>query len=94
MRLDSVLRANTELGASTARQMDYEIDYYRRELRRIAPGATLADLNFASQTLVGSIIYHIALMRIDLEDARIEQLVDQAIALICCDLGTGRPVGE
>jgi len=82
LKLDATLRANAELGAATERQMDQEIDYYRRELLRIDPRATRADLDFASHTLVGSIIYHAALLRRELEPERVEQLVDQAIALL------------
>jgi len=82
LKLDAILRTNLELGAATRQQMDHELDYYRREFLRIDPQAVAADLDFAAHTLVGSIIYHAALLRQPLSPARIEQLVDQSIALI------------
>lgn len=82
LKLDSVLRPHGVLSEAATEQMNHEFGFYRRELLRIAPQATRADLDFVSHTLVGSIIYHAALMRHGLSDRRIEQLVDQAIALI------------
>jgi len=82
LKLDAVLRDNDALGKATAGQIENELDFYRREMLRLRPQTQPADLDFIIHTLVGSVIYHVALLRRELDRRRIEQLVDQAITLL------------
>lgn len=71
-----------ELAAATMRYGQHEREFYLRELRRLARGASEDRLAFACDTLVGGIMYHAALIRRPLADEHIACLVDGAIDLL------------
>ncbi|MDX3884350.1 TetR/AcrR family transcriptional regulator [Edaphosphingomonas haloaromaticamans] len=77
-----------DLAAAIGRHADQERTFYIREFRRLAPAAALADIEFACHTLIGSVTYHVAILRRPLPPARIAQLVDQAIALVADRTGS------
>lgn len=72
-----------ELGRATLRHMTGEQEYYYREFRRLMPdGVSAETLAFAFDTLVGTVIYHVAIRRRALAASDIVLLVDQAIAVL------------
>ncbi len=71
-----------ELDRATLRHKAGEQEYYYREFRRLVPGADTEALDFAFDTLVGNIIYHVAIRRRALAASDIALLVDQAIAVL------------
>lgn len=83
-----------ELDRATLRHMTGEQEYYHREFRRLVPGGASAEaMAFAFDTLVGTVIYHVAIRRRALAAADIALLVDQAIAVLrarCAAEGPGR----
>ncbi|MET0366385.1 MAG: helix-turn-helix domain-containing protein [Sphingobium sp.] len=82
MRLGVALEKSTELDLVISAHAENERDFYRREFLRLHPTANAEDVNFACHSLIGSVTYHIAMIRQSLSDRRIHQLVDQAIALL------------
>jgi AcrR family transcriptional regulator len=71
-----------ELDRATLRHMASEQEYYYREFRRLMPGAGAEVLAFTFDTLVGNVIYHVAIRRRALAASDIALLVDQAIAVL------------
>jgi AcrR family transcriptional regulator len=72
-----------ELAEAIKRHSSGEQEYYLREFRRLGPqGMSAEALDFAFNTLVGSVIFHVAIRRIAPSDAQIALLVDQSIALL------------
>jgi len=71
-----------ELERATLRHMTSEQEYYYREFRRLMPGVGAEALAFAFDTLVGNVIYHVAIRRRALVASDIALLVDQAIAVL------------
>lgn len=69
-----------ELASATQSYGQLEKEYYLRELRRLAPAHGEERLAFACDTLLGSIIYHVAFMRRPLAAEDIARLVDGIIA--------------
>lgn len=82
MRLSVALEKLSELDRVITAHAENERDFYRREFLRIHPAASADDVDFACHSLIGGVIYHIAMLRQPLPDRRIHQLVDQAIALL------------
>lgn len=71
-----------ELDQVTLRHMAAEREFYYREFDRLAPCVSEHDKAFVFDTLVGSIIHHVAIRRRLLHEDDIAALVDQAIELL------------
>lgn len=72
-----------DLHVATLRHMVGEREFYYAALRRLTAGPQSEErLSFIFDTLVGGIVYHIAIRRQALTPTQIEALVDSAIALL------------
>ncbi|TZG29674.1 TetR/AcrR family transcriptional regulator [Sphingomonas montanisoli] len=71
-----------ELVAAITGHVSHELEYYRLELRKLFPSVAPEEIDFACSTLLGGIVYHVALAQQELPRRRIEQLVDQAIRML------------
>lgn len=72
-----------ELAAAVQRHQHREQAYYFREFERLCPaGIAPEKRDFAFYTLVGSIVFHVAVRRVEPSDRQIAQLVDHAIGLL------------
>lgn len=81
MSLGVASRQSPELAAALASNGDAEMRFYLREFARLRPDARAEDVAFAARTLVGAIVYHVAMLHEALPPRRIRQLVDHAVAL-------------
>lgn len=82
MSLGFVSKRTPELTTAIAAYSFQEREYYRREFLKIHRNATPEDVEFACDTLIGSVTYHVAVLQHPLNVARIGQLVDQAIGIL------------
>lgn len=72
-----------ELAAALQRHQQREQAYYFREFDRLFPeGIAPEKRDFAFHTLIGSIVFHVAVRRAAPGDTQIAQLVDHAIGLL------------
>jgi len=71
-----------DLAQVTLRHMAAERALYYNEFDKIAPRAGEEDKSFIFDTLVGSVIHHVAIRGRELQPEDIAALVDQAIALL------------
>lgn len=75
--------SHPELQAALERHGSAEREYYYREFRRLKPeGIAPEALEFIFFTLVGSIIFHVAVRRAALMDAQVAVLVDHAVLML------------
>ncbi len=83
MRLSGSARHHPELAVALERHSGGEQKFYLRELERVrGPGITDADRDFAYNSLVGAIIFHVTMLQAELSEARIAQLVDVALSML------------
>lgn len=82
LNVASAARSKPELARVFDNHLANVAPYYVSQLRRLAPDADDARVEFVLHTLMGSFIHHIAIRRVSLSQAQMEDLVDQAIALI------------
>lgn len=74
---------NPELAGALERHSAGERPFYLREYARLCPGPASSDvLDFALDSLIGSVIFHIAVLHTTLSPQRISALVDASIALL------------
>lgn len=80
----SVSAANhPDLAAALHRYSEAERQFYLREMDRLRPdGLDPKARDFALDTLIGTVIFHVAVLRTELTPSRIAALVDSAIALL------------
>lgn len=82
--------SHSELQAALERHSNAEREYYFREFRRLKPeGVTPEALEFIFFTLVGSIIFHVAVRRAVLTDSQVAVLVEHAISMLCGEPAAG-----
>jgi len=82
MSLGVTAARSPELVLALTGTAEHERGFYKREFLRLHPDASDADVDFACHTLIGSVVYLVAILRLALTPRRIAQLVDQAIALL------------
>ncbi|TCM38696.1 MULTISPECIES: TetR/AcrR family transcriptional regulator [Novosphingobium] len=73
---------HADLSAAIARHGTNEQAFYLRELERARPGTSEQVRDFAFNTLIGNIIFHVAVLRTTLTERQIVRLVDGALALL------------
>jgi len=82
IRLSASIAENSDLREVMERQTNTDQEYYFSALRQAKPGASEERIRFATFTLIGSIIFHVAMQRSVLSEAQIAQLVDGALAML------------
>lgn len=82
LNVASAARSKPELARVFDNHLANVAPYYVSQLRRLAPDADDAKVEFVLHTLMGSFIHHIAIRRVSLTSAQMADLVDQAIGLI------------
>lgn len=86
----SLLVSSAHVPDLTTALHDYsqnELRLFRRELAQLSPMSSPEDIDFVSQTLAGSVTYHVALLRSTLSAERIKTLVDMAIWQLALNTG-------
>ncbi|TCM16563.1 TetR family transcriptional regulator [Novosphingobium sp. PhB165] len=73
---------HAELAAAIARHGMNEQTFYLREFERARPGTSEQVRDFAFNTLIGTIIFHVAVLRTTLTERQIIRLVDGALTLL------------
>jgi AcrR family transcriptional regulator len=71
-----------DLAAALGRHGEKEQAFYLRELERARPGTSEQVRDFAFNTLIGNIIFHVAVLRTTLTERQIVRLVDGALTLL------------
>lgn len=82
LNVASSARSKPELARVFDNHLANVAPYYIAQLRRLAPDADDAKVDFVLHTLMGSFIHHIAIRRVSLSPEQMADLVDQAIGLI------------
>lgn len=78
---------HADLSAAMARHGANEQAFYLRELERARPGTCEQVRHFAFNTLIGAIIFHVAVLRTTLTKRQVIRLVDGALKLLEMDPG-------
>ncbi len=70
-----------DIASAFKSHQDLVAPHYRRPMKELAPMASESRINFALQTLLGSIVHHVAIRNCKLSSSEITRLVDAAIGL-------------
>jgi len=87
LRLSVSAEYHVDLAAALARHGANEQAFYLRELDRARPGTAEQVRNFAFNSLIGAVIFQVAVLRASLTDRQIERIVDDALAMLDMEPG-------